>query len=203
VRIVNPDGSEAEKSGNGARIAVAHLVLAHGFPDRFTLAVPAGLVPVRVLGRSGPEVSSEIDIGVPLLGNRIRLDPPGVDAMPVDVGNPHCVVFGQPVTAERCRTLGPLLERHPWFPNGTNVQLAEALDRATVHIEIWERGAGYTLASGTSSAAAAAACMALGLVVDEVEVVMAGGRLQVRREADGRLLQAGPARRVFEATLPA
>jgi diaminopimelate epimerase len=133
------------------------------------------------------------------VGSQVRLDPPGVDAVPVDVGNPHCVVFGQPVTAERCRELGPALEHHPWFPGRTNVQLAEAPDRATVHIEIWERGAGYTLASGTSAAAAAAACMARGLVGDEVQVVMPGGSLQVRREADGHLLQSGPARRVFSA----
>ena len=202
LRIVNPDGSEAEKSGNGARIAAAHLVLAHGFPERFRLLVPAGPVDVQVLGVAGREVSSEIDIGLPLLGSRVRFDPPGVEAVPVDVGNPHCVVFGQPVTAARCRELGPVLERHPWFPNRTNVQLAEALDRGTVHIEIWERGAGYTLASGTSAAAAAAACMTLGLVGEDVQVVMPGGRVRVRREADGRLFQAGPARRVFTAEVP-
>jgi diaminopimelate epimerase len=199
VRVINPDGSEAEKSGNGVRIAVAHLVLAHGFPERFTLAVAAGPMAVRVLGVDGQEVTSEIDVGVPLVGSQVRLDPPGVDAVPVDVGNPHCVVFGQPVTAERCLELGPVLEHHPWFPGRTNVQLAEAPDRATVHIEIWERGAGYTLASGTSAAAAAAACMARGLVGDEVQVVMPGGSLEVRREPDGRLLQSGPARRVFTA----
>jgi len=199
MRVINPDGSEAEKSGNGVRIAAAHLVLRHRYVDAFTITVPAGPVAVRVLAVEGPEVTSEIDVGLPLLGSPVRLNPPGVDATPVDVGNPHCVVFGQPVTAERCRELGPVLERHPWFPERTNVQLAEAPDRATVHIEIWERGAGYTLASGTSAAAAAAACMARGLVGEQVRVLMPGGALLVRRQADGHLLQTGPARRVFRA----
>jgi len=199
VRVVNPDGSEAEKSGNGLRIAAAHLVLAHGRQGGFRLEVPAGPVDVRVLEVSGPEVVTEVDLGVPRVGARERLDPPGVSVVPVDLGNPHCVVFDQPVTAERCRQLGPVLERHRRFPARTNVQLADAPDRSSVRIEIWERGAGYTLASGTSAGAAAAACMAAGLVEDEVRVLMPGGALRVRRESDGRLLQTGPARRVFTA----
>jgi len=199
MRVINPDGSEAEKSGNGLRIGAAHLVLAHGYREAFKILMPAGPAAVRVLAVEGPEVTSEVDIGVPLLGAPVRLDPPGVQATPVDVGNPHCVVFGQPVTPERCRQLGPVLEHHPWFPDRTNVQLAEAPDRATVHIEIWERGAGYTLTSGTSAAAAAAACMAAGLVGEQVTVVMPGGTLLVRQRDDGHLLQTGPARRVFRA----
>jgi len=199
MRVINPDGSEAEKSGNGARIGAAHLVLAHGYGETFTITMAAGPVAVRVLAVEGPEVTSEIDIGIALLGSPVRLNPPGVQVTPVDVGNPHCVVFGQPVTPERCRQLGPVLERHPWFPERTNVQLAEAPDRGTVHIEIWERGVGYTLASGTSAAAAAAACMAAGLVDEEVRVLMPGGALQVRRREDGHFAQTGPARRVFRA----
>ena len=197
VRVINPDGSEAEKSGNGLRIAAAHLVLAHGREGAFELRVPAGAVMVRVLGVSGAEVTAEVDLGAARVGARERLEPPGVEVVPVDIGNPHCVVFGEPVSVERCAQLGPVLERHARFPARANVQLAEAPTRATVHIEIWERGAGYTLASGTSAAAAAAACMAAGIVDEEVRVVMPGGSLHVRREPDGRLLQTGPARRVF------
>ncbi len=199
VRVINPDGSEAEKSGNGLRIAAAHLVLAQGRAEAFELQVPAGPVNVRVLGVSGVEVTTEIDLGAARVGARERLDPPGAEVVPVDLGNPHCVVFGEPVSAERCGQLGPLLERHPRFPARTNVQLAEAPNRSTVHIEIWERGAGYTLASGTSAAAAAAACMAAGIVDEEVRVVMPGGSLNVRRDARGQLLQTGPARRVLRA----
>jgi len=121
--------------------------------------------------------------------------------MLVSVGNPHCVVFDQPVTMERCLELGPHLERHAAFPERTNVQLFEVLDRARVRVEIWERGAGYTLASGTSASAVAAACMRAGLVDDRVSIEMPGGALDVRREISGHLVQSGPARRVFRATV--
>jgi diaminopimelate epimerase len=111
------------------------------------------------------------------------------------------VVFDQPVTKERCLELGPHLERHPAFPERTNVQLFEVLDRARVKVEIWERGAGYTLASGTSASAVAAACMRAGLVEDQVIIQMPGGDLSVRREKSGNLVQSGPARRVYRATV--
>ena len=110
-------------------------------------------------------------------------------------------MFDQPVTKERCLELGPHLERHPAFPERTNVQLCEVLDRARVRAEIWERGAGYTLASGTSASAVAAACMRRGLVDDHVTVEMPGGNLAVRREAGGNLSQTGPARHVYRAVI--
>jgi diaminopimelate epimerase len=110
-------------------------------------------------------------------------------------------VFGEPVTKERCLELGPHLERHPAFPERTNVQLFEAIDRGRVRVEIWERGAGYTLASGTSASAVAAACMRAGLVDDHVTIQMPGGDLAVRRETTGNLVQSGPARRVYRASV--
>jgi diaminopimelate epimerase len=215
VRIFNPDRSEAQKSGNGLRIAAAHAVLEHGSGERFELRTSGGPNPVRILSRSGAEVKSEVDIGRPSFRaadlparfegepDRVRLDTPAgsVEAMLVSVGNPHCVVFGQPVTKERCLELGPHLETHAAFPERTNVQLFEALDRGRVRIEIWERGAGYTLASGTSASAVAAACMRAGLVDDHVTVKMPGGDLTIRREKDGNLVQSGPARRVYRATV--
>jgi diaminopimelate epimerase len=110
-------------------------------------------------------------------------------------------VFGQPATRERCLELGPHLERHPAFPERTNVQLLEVIDRARVRVEIWERGAGYTLASGTSASAVAAACMRAGLVDDHVTIQMPGGDLEIRREQSGHLVQSGPARRVYRASV--
>jgi diaminopimelate epimerase len=215
VRIFNPDRSEAQKSGNGLRIAAAHAVLEHRRGDRFELRTPGGPNPVRILSRNGAEVVSEVDIGrasfraadLPATfdgePDRVHLDTAagGVEAMLVSVGNPHCVVFDQPVTMERCLELGPHLERHPAFPERTNVQLFEALDRGRVRVEIWERGAGYTLASGTSASAVAAACMRAGLVDDHVTIQMPGGDLAIRREQSGNLVQSGPARRVYRATV--
>ena len=215
VRIFNPDSSEAQKSGNGLRIAAAHAVLEHGATDAFDLRTVGRANPVRVLARDGGEVTSELDIGrasfraadLPARFDgepeRVHLDTPvgRVEAMLVSVGNPHCVVFGQPATRERCLELGPYLELHPAFPERTNVQLFEVVDRGRVRIEIWERGAGYTLASGTSASAVAAACMRAGLVDDEVTIQMPGGDLSVRREKSGNLVQSGPARRVYRARI--
>jgi diaminopimelate epimerase len=213
VRIFNPDRSEAQKSGNGLRITAAHAVLEHGAGDSFAVRTVDRSNAVRVLSRNGAEIVSELDIGRPSFRasdlpakfegspDSVSLDTPAgrVEAVLVSVGNPHCVVFGQPVTKERCLELGPHLERHAAFPERTNVQLCEVVDRARVRAVIWERGAGYTLASGTSASAVAAACMRRGLVNDQVVVQMPGGDLAVRREAAGNLVQSGPARRVYRA----
>jgi diaminopimelate epimerase len=215
VRIFNPDRSEAQKSGNGLRIAAAHAVLEHGAGDSFELRTVDRANAVRVAAREGAEVVTELDIGRPsfrasdLPANfdgepeHVDLDTPAgrVEAVLVSVGNPHCVVFRQPVTKERCLELGPHLEVHPAFPERCNVQLCVAMDRARVRAEIWERGAGYTLASGTSASAVAAACMRRGLVDAKVTVVMPGGELALRRESNGDLVQTGPARRVYRATV--
>src|SRR5262249_61024030 len=110
-------------------------------------------------------------------------------------GSPHCVVFGAAVTWERCLQLGRLLERYELFPDRTNVQLAEVLDRGHARIEIWERGAGYTLASGTSAAAVAAGLIHMEVTGRSVEGQMPGGSLAVRQKGSSDLLLAGPAQR--------
>jgi diaminopimelate epimerase len=213
VRIFNPDGSEAQKSGNGLRITAAHAVLEHAAGQRFELSTADRANVVRVLFSQGPEVVTELDIGRPSFRaadlpatfegepERVDLETPAgmVSAVLVSVGNPHCVVFEQPVNMQRCLELGPYLERHPAFPERTNVQLCEVMDRARVRAEIWERGAGYTLASGTSASAVAAACMRRGLVDGSVTVEMPGGKLAVRQDGGGNLIQSGPARRVYRA----
>jgi len=213
VRIFNPDGSEAQKSGNGLRITAAHAVLEHGAPGEFSIRTMDRANAIRVLETLGPRVTSEVDIGKPSFRpadlpalvegepRQVPIETPAgtVHAALVSVGNPHCVVFGEPVDPGRMIQLGPHLERHPMFPERTNVQLVEVLDRGRARIEIWERGAGYTLASGTSASAVAAALMREGLVDDQVTVVMPGGELSVRREPDGNLVQRGPAQRVYRA----
>ena len=160
-------------------------------------------------------MSSELDIGKPSFRAadlpalvegeplRVTIETPAgsVQATLVSVGNPHAVVFGEPVDAGRVVELGPHVERHPMFPERTNMQLVEVIDRSRARIEIWERGAGYTLASGTSASAVAAALMREGLVDDEVTIVMPGGELIIRKSKDGNLVQRGPARRVYRAEL--
>ncbi len=127
VRIFNPDGSEAQKSGNGLCITAAHAVLEHGAGERFELRTMDRANAVKVLARDGAQVTSEIDIGRPSFRaadlparfegepDQVTLETPAgtVTAVLVSVGNPHCVVFGEPVTRERCLELGPHIERHP------------------------------------------------------------------------------------------
>jgi diaminopimelate epimerase len=215
VRVFNPDGSEAQRSGNGLRIAAAHAVLEHRASATFVLETVAGANRVNVLQREGGLVVSELDIGRPsfrardLPANvegeprRVAIDTPAgrVHAALVSVGNPHAVVFDETVDVRRAIQLGPHIERHPLFPERTNVQLVEVLSRDRARIEIWERGAGYTLASGTSASAVAAALMREGLVDEAVTIVMPGGELEIRKGPDGDLIQRGPARRVYRATV--
>jgi diaminopimelate epimerase len=203
IRIFNPDGSEAEKSGNGLRIAACHAVLEHEAEPELELRTADRSNSVLVLGVEGGCVTSQVDMGPASLepDEWVTIETPAGAAVCrlVNVGNPHCVVFDQPVTPERCRELGPWLERDRRFPKRTNVQLVEVLDRRRARIEIWERGAGYTLASGSSATAVAAVLIHLGRTDPELEVVMQGGSLRLRQTPRGSLLQSGPARRVFNA----
>jgi diaminopimelate epimerase len=203
LRVFNPDGSEAEKSGNGLRIAACHAVLEHGASREFQVSTRDRSNAVRILAVDQGEVSSEVEMGIPVFepDEWVVIETPAGRARCrlVSVGNPHCVVFDEPVNEERCRKLGPWLERDDRFPQRTNVQLVEVLDPARARIEIWERGAGYTLASGSSAAAVAAVLIHLRRTEPEVEVLMPGGSLRVRQLPSGNLLQAGPARRVFRA----
>jgi diaminopimelate epimerase len=205
LRVFNPDGSEAEKSGNGLRIAACHAVLEHGAGRQFEVRTRDRANAVRVLAVDGGAISCEVEMGTPVFDpdQWVVLDTPAgeVRCRLVNIGNPHCVVFDQPVSADRCHELGPWLERDQRFAERTNVQLAEVLDRRRARIEIWERGAGYTLASGTSASAVVAALIRTGQSGPAVEVVMPGGALAVRQEPDGRLVQTGPARRVYRATV--
>ena len=168
IVIWNPDGSTAELSGNGARIAARWLSDRTG-ATVVRLRVGAREVVARMLG--GEEV--EADMGEVEVGPRERVD--GVDLVRVDVGNPHAVVLGDPTEIVR---IGPLLETHPRFPNRTNVQVARVDAPGRVTARVWERGVGETTASGTSAIAVAAATHGEGDVV----VRFPGGDLRVRIE---------------------
>jgi diaminopimelate epimerase len=207
LRIFNPDGSEAEKSGNGLRIFAWYL-FERGLVEgrEFPLRTKGGPVRAWILDPSAGLV--RMDMGAPSfsapLGGEIidqehAIGQESARITFVSMGNPHCVVTGLPPTEALARCLGPLVEHDPLFPARTNVQFLEALGPSEIRIEIWERGAGYTLASGSSSCAAAAAARRLGLVGDEVTVHMPGGILQVRF-ADGSAYLTGPVEKVFEGS---
>jgi diaminopimelate epimerase len=117
------------------------------------------------------------------------------------IGNPHCVLPLPEISADLARQYGPLLEAHPWFPKRINVQFLRVLDRQNIQIEIWERGAGYTLASGSSSSAAAAVARKLGLVDPSIKVHMPGGVISIEIGADFSILMTGAVTRVAEGTM--
>jgi diaminopimelate epimerase len=178
VAIVNPDGSLAEMSGNGTRIAAAWLIARTGS----TLArvhVGSRVVEVRRVAHS----LYESDLGEVEVGPKEVVD--GHELTPVVVGNPHAVVIGDPADLAE---LGPLLETHPHFPNRTNVQVARIDGPGEVTARVWERGVGETTASGSSAVAVAAATHGEG----EVLVHFPGGDLHVRLR-DGQATLTGPA----------
>jgi diaminopimelate epimerase len=117
------------------------------------------------------------------------------------VGNPHCVIHADEISAERARRLGPLIENHKMFPNRTNVQLVKVIDPHHIKIEIWERGAGYTLASGSSSCAAAAASVRLGYCRGDIAVEMPGGKLEIGVGDDYTLTMLGPVGKIASGVI--
>ena len=178
VAIVNPDGSRAEMSGNGTRIAAAWLMDRTG-SDLARVHVGPRVVEVR---RAGDGLY-ESDMGTVEVGARETVD--DVELTPVDVGNPHAVVEGDPADLP---FIGPLLEIHPRFPDRTNVQIAHVDGPGEVTARVWERGVGETTASGSSAVAVAAATHGDG----EVLVHFPGGDLRVRLRG-GRATLIGPA----------
>jgi len=202
LRIFNPDGSEAEKSGNGLRIFALYLYESGRVDEApFHVMTKGGLVECRILPGDGRERSIIVAMGkAQFLPGSPSLSFDGAEyrAVRVSMGNPHCVLLGMSPSAELAKRIGPLVELHPDFPNRTNVQFLEVLDRSNIRIEIWERGAGYTLASGTSSCAAAAAAKHLSLVGDVVTVHMPGGSLEIDMSEEN-IKMTGPAVRTFDA----
>jgi len=214
LRIFNPDGSEAEKSGNGLRIFARHLWergLVGG--EEFALETPGGLVRAAVTdaGRSVRVEMGRVSFWsdeIPVTGPRREVVNEEVVAgdrtftiSAATIGNPHCVVPLPEIDAELTRHYGPLLEAHPSFPQRTNVQFLQALPGRDIRLEIWERGAGYTLASGSSSCAAAAVAHRLGLCDRSVAVRMPGGLLAIEVGEDYEMRMTGPVAKVAEGVL--
>jgi len=214
LRIFNPDGSEAEKSGNGLRIFSRYLWDQGLVKDKpFTVMTPGGRVEsmVQDRGRSVTVEMGQVSFdsaripvkGEPreVLNETMVLEGKDLRFCAATIGNPHCVVLREKVSEDEARRLGPLIENDSRFPNRTNVQFMKVLDRSHIQIEIWERGAGYTLASGSSSSAAAAVAHRLGLCEDHITVHMPGGELDIRISEDFSVRMAGPVTKIAEGNL--
>jgi len=214
LRIYNPDGSEAEKSGNGLRIFARYLWDNRLVDHRpFAVNTLGGMVSCQV-DPDGEKVA--VDMGsvsfdsarIPVAGrNRevlneeIKIDGRVLRFCAATIGNPHCVVLSENPTPGEAQRFGPGIETDLRFPNRINVQFMKVADRGNIWIEIWERGAGYTLASGSSSVAAAAVARKLGLCDPEITVHMPGGRLLVQLGHDFRARMVGSATKVCEGKM--
>ena len=216
MHIFNPDGSEAEKSGNGVRI-FAKFLWDHGYTRRRTIDVETrgGVVPVTLTlrGRQVQNItagmgratflSREIPVTGPdreVVDEELMMGSERFRVTAVSVGNPHCVIFVDDLESLDLRRLGPSLEHHPMFPHRTNVQFVRVDSTSRVAIRIWERGAGETMASGSSSSAVAAACVRHGFTGRDVAVHSPGGILRVHVGGDFDLRLTGPAEETCRGT---
>lgn len=220
MRIFNPDESESEMCGNGIR-ALAKYVYEHGLTDKTELAVEtgAGILHPRLTVRDGRVVSVTVDMGEPRLARReipmlgepadepVINEPLDVDGQTVHVtcvsmGNPHCIQFVDSADDAPVLTMGPQIENHPAFPERTNVEFIEVVDRARVRMRVWERGAGETLACGTGASATGVACALNDRTERTIEVELLGGTLTIEWAANNHVFMTGPAEEVFSGELP-
>lgn len=217
LRILNPDGSEAEKSGNGLRIFAKYLHdHGHATADTFTVATKGGRVECRCHVAGGRVSMVTVEMGrctfmapeIPMNGPArevvqvpLQVDGETLLITAVSVGNPHCVVFTESLQEGLARRLGPRVEHHPAFPNRINVQWARVVSRSLVDILIWERGAGFTQASGSSASAVACAAVKNGLCDHgPVTVRMPGGELSIDVRPDWSIRLQGPVEEVYTGT---
>jgi diaminopimelate epimerase len=192
VLIWNPDGSQAELSGNGTRIAARWLSRRSGLGN---VVVAVGPRLVHATMRGGLLVEQDLGPVAVAPEEAVEVNGEAVLVTPVDVGNPHAVVEREP-ERETLLELGPLLERHPRFPSRTNVQLVRIDGPAEITVLVWERGVGETLSSGTSATAAAAAVIATGRCAGPVRVHLPGGDLEVALDERSHGLLTGPAQEI-------
>jgi diaminopimelate epimerase len=215
LRIMNPDGSEAEKSGNGLRIFARYLYdIGKVANDAFTIDTLGGVVTCKI---SDGASSITVDMGkvsfamnhIPVdgpeqadqdIGQQLAINGTNYTVYLADIGNPHCVVPLPAISAELACKDGAAIEIDPTFPNRTNVQFLKVIDRNNIQIEIWERGAGYTLASGSSSSASAAVANRIGLCDRDITVHMPGGKIAIEIGDDYAIRMTGPATRVADMT---
>ncbi len=184
VRLLNSDGSSAEVSGNGTRCAAAWLIDAGVDESEIRILTGAGLKRLRLIARDGVRFTFEMGMGrigwkPEELRTKITLKGGTCEATILDVGNPQCAVFVEDFDFD-WRAMGLELEHHSRFPNRTNVSFVRPVDRHTVEVRIWERGAGETLSSGTGSTGAAAAAILRGVAESPVRVITPAGPLDIQ-----------------------
>ena len=210
LKIYNPDASEAEKSGNGLRIFSRYLwdrKLVSNQP--FSIQTKGGIVYSHV---ASDGLSVSVSMGKvrfthdatgepPATANTLNIGDHEFIYYLANVGNPHCVIFVDDINQELAQTFGPAIEQDARFTNRTNVQFVKILDRSSIQIEIWERGAGYTLASGSSSAAAASVSHVLGYCDAKINVLMPGGIINIELDQQFYATMTGAVRKICDGVI--
>jgi diaminopimelate epimerase len=218
LRIFNPDGSEAEKSGNGLRIFAKYLY-DYGFAKSkdFSIYTLGGIVKAHVIEtRNDKAFLIKVDMGMAIFAAReipvnadddlffdkkIQAGDREFTVNCVSVGNPHCIILTEKLDIEEVKKYGPLIETHPMFPNRINVQFVKPVSNCEVEILIWERGAGFTLASGSSSSAVATVVSKKGLTGNSVKVKMLGGELDIDIDDDSNIRMTGEVKEIASGTI--
>jgi diaminopimelate epimerase len=218
LRIFNPDGSEAEKSGNGLRIFCKY-IFDYGFARQrqFTVETKGGIVNADIVEMKNNKATLiTVDMGraefrsflIPTNFQTEEVDDETIEVNGmkylvncVSMGNPHCVVVKDHLDIDEIKNVGPMIEHCPIFPNRINVQFAQVINRHEARILIWERGAGFTLASGTSSCAVACVLHKKGLVDCDVLIRCLGGDLKIRISKDWEVRMTGKVRQICSGVL--
>ena len=219
-RVYNPDGSEAEKSGNGLRIFCKFLY-DYGYAKKrqFSVETLTDIVYAEIVEeKKGKAMLIKVEMGKAIFTSKDFPDGPDkkefiaqkimagdreYEVNCISVGNPHCVVIKEDLDEEEIRKYGPLLENHPLFPNRINVQFAKVLSDHDAQILIWERGAGYTLASGSSSCAASSVLVKRGLIKGDLTMHMQGGTLKIEIDREWNIRMTGEVRDIARGVLGA
>ncbi|MDO5564962.1 MAG: diaminopimelate epimerase [Eubacteriales bacterium] len=211
LKIFNPDGSEAEKSGNGLRIFADYLFSWYTSNKSFTVEVGNQIVRCEIISSDDNITNVLVDIGRAIFDAKkvpvICADKEAIDIpiniandiykfSMVSIGNPHAVCVTDDINNIDIKKIGPEIENHNLFPNRINVQIAQVSDIHNVDIRIWERGAGYTLASGSSSCAVASVLYKKGLIDNNVKIHSPGGCLEVLLDEKFNLKLLGPVEKV-------
>lgn len=218
LKIFNPDGSEAEKSGNGLRIFCKY-IYDYGFTSNkeFSVETKGGIVKAKIIETSNKKAKLiSVDMGkaifnskeIPtnfikkeVIGEKLEVDNKEYEINCVSIGNPHCVILKEELNIDEIKKYGKFIENHSKFPNRTNVQFAKVKSRSEAEILIWERGAGFTLASGSSSCAVASVLRKRNLVDNKVKIKMLGGELLIEIDDDWNIKMTGEVRQIAEGTL--
>lgn len=213
MRIFNADGSEAMMCGNGSR-CVGKFVYDKGLTTKTTLTLEtlAGIKTLNLHLSHGEVESVSVDMGrpeilkldgadIPFVNLPISTDGITMNGTAVSMGNPHLVFFVPAVADIDIAGVGPMFERHPWFPDRTNVEFAQTLTPDRIRMRVWERGSGITMACGTGACATFVAARATGLAQPKATIVVDGGELTIEEAADGNIIMTGPAETVFEGQI--